>query len=267
MTGTSTTANVTRRTNALRDSVLIFSRAMRLSLRNPAWVIIGLAQPILYLVFFGPLLTQVAKMPGMPPGDSWQIFVPGLLIQLGLFGAAFVGFGLIAEMRSGVIERMRVTPMSRFALLFGRVLRDVVVLVVQATLLTVIAVVVFGLRAPIDGLLIGLVLVAALGITMSAASYGLALLLKSEDAFAPLLNSVMMPLMLLSGILLPMSMGPDWLKAISKANPLSYVVDGARAAFRGDLASSTFVIGIAISAALAAIAATFGSRVFRRESS
>jgi ABC-2 type transport system permease protein len=52
-----------------RDTLLIFRRQMRLSLRNPAWVIIGLVQPILYLVFFGPLLTQVAAAgsPASPP--------------------------------------------------------------------------------------------------------------------------------------------------------------------------------------------------------
>ena len=43
------------------DTVLIFRRQLRLSLRNPAWVIIGLVQPILYLLFFGPLLTRIAS--------------------------------------------------------------------------------------------------------------------------------------------------------------------------------------------------------------
>src|SRR4051794_41948687 len=91
---------------------------MRLSLRNPVWVVIGLVQPVLYLALFGPLLKQVVQStPGLPPGDAWQIFVPGLLVQLGIFGAAFVGFGLIAEWRAGVIERMRVTPAHRTALL------------------------------------------------------------------------------------------------------------------------------------------------------
>ena len=56
------------------------------------------------------------------------MFVPGLLIQLALFGTLFVGFGLIAELRAGVVERMRVTPVSRFAMLLGRTLRDVSIL-------------------------------------------------------------------------------------------------------------------------------------------
>lgn len=251
--------------NVLHDSGLVFSRSMRISLRNPAWLVIGLLQPILYLCLFGPLLQKVADIPGFPPGDAWQVFVPGMLVLLGLFGSAFVGFSLIAEYRSGVIERMRVTPMSRFALLLGRVLRDVVTLIVQAIILILTALL-FGLRAPLGGIVIGIALVAVLGITMASCSYGLALVLKSEDAFAPLLNSVMLPLMLLSGIMLPMSLGPDWLYDLSRINPLSYVVDGARATFRGDIVSDTFLVGGLIALALAAIGVTFGTRIFRRES-
>ena len=68
----------------LRDTLIIFSRSMRLSLRNPIWVVIGLTQPILYLALFGPLLKQVVSAtPGLPPGDAWQIFVPGLLVSSG----------------------------------------------------------------------------------------------------------------------------------------------------------------------------------------
>ena len=137
------------------DTWVIFSRAMRLSLRQPMWVLIGLMQPILYLTLFGPLLQQVASAPGFPPGDAWAVFVPGLLVQLGIFGGLFVGFGIIAEWRAGVIERQMVTPASRVALIAGRTLRDVVVIVVQAIVL-VGAAYFFGLRVPFVALIIGL---------------------------------------------------------------------------------------------------------------
>ena len=148
-----------------RDTWIIFSRAMRLSLRQPMWVLIGLMQPILYLVLFGPLLQTVAKSSGFE-GDAWQVFVPGLLVQLGIFGGLFVGFGIIAEWRSGVIDRQMVTPASRTAIIAGRTLRDVVVIVGQAAVLTICAFF-FGLRVPVVALVIGLVLVALLGAAFS----------------------------------------------------------------------------------------------------
>lgn len=249
----------------IKDTWLVFSRATRLSIRNPVWVIIGIMQPILYLTLFGPLLEPVANTPGFPPGDAWKVFTPGLLVMLGLFGAAFVGFGLIAEWRAGVVDRMRVTPASRSALLLGRVLRDIVVILVQGALLVSTAIL-MGLEASLGSILIGLGIVALLGGSFSAASYGLALKLKSEDAFAPLLNGVLLPVLLLSGILLPMSLAPGWLETVSEFNPITYVVDGVRAIFRGDLLANETAIGLAISAILVTLGVAYGTRMFRRES-
>ena len=192
----------------VRDTLLIFRRQLRLSLRNPAWVIIGLVQPILYLAFFGPLFATVFRNGLITgAGNAYGYFVPGLLIQLGLFGAAFVGFTIIADWRYGVIERLRVTPVSRLAILSGRVLRDVVTLFVQAVVL-VLAGVAFGLRAPLAGVLIGLAFIAVVAVSLAAVSYTVGLLTKSEDVLAPALNMVMVPLMLLSGIMLPLTLGP-----------------------------------------------------------
>src|SRR5215469_11699777 len=157
--------------NFFSDTWLIFGRQMRLSLRNPAWVIIGLIQPILYLAFFGPLLAR-------------------------------------------------------------RVLRDMVTLTVQAVVL-VLAGLAFGLRAPVGGVLISLGFVAVVAVTLSAVSYSVGLLLKSEDALAPLLNMVMVPLMLLSGIMLPMTIGPHWLRAVAKVTPFGYIINAMRGAFAG----------------------------------
>jgi ABC-2 type transport system permease protein len=249
----------------LRETWIVFHRDLRLSLRNPVWVVIGLTQPVLYLALFGPLLERVVQAtPGLPPGDAWQIFVPGLLVQLGIFGAMFVGFGLIAEYRAGVIERMRVSPASRLALLLGRVARDVVVLLVQGSLLTAVAVP-FGLRAPWTGVLLALLVVALLGAAFSSLSYAAALTLKSEDALAPLLNGIAIPVLLLSGILLPMTIAPAWLRLVSDANPLRHVVDGVRAFFRGDLASAASGWGLLSTVGLVLVGLFVGARTFQRE--
>lgn len=249
----------------LRETRIVFNRAMRLSLRNPAWVIIGLTQPILYLALFGPLLKKMTQVPGFPAGSWQQVFVPGLLIQLGIFGAMFVGFGLISEWRSGVIEQMRVTPASRGALLMGRVLRDVVVLVVQAAVLTIIAVI-FGMRVPIGGVLLAFALVALLGAACASASYAVALITKSEDVLAPLLNTIAVPVMLLSGIMLPMSLAPKWLRTIADINPFSHIVEGIRAMFRGDFGAADSIWGIVVAAIIVVLGFFFGARTFQRES-
>jgi ABC-2 type transport system permease protein len=258
------TSRTRTRSTLLRDTLTVFRRAMRLSLRNPVWTVMGLAQPVLYLVLFGPLLEPIAGAVGAQ--NAYQLFVPGLLVQLGMFGALFVGFGLIAEWRDGVIESERVTPAPRAALVLGRVLRDVVVILVQGTVLTLVALP-FGLRAPFGGIVLGVATAALLGAAFASVSYAVALTLKSEDALAPLLNGIALPLLLLSGILLPITAqsAPAWLNRISDVNPLKHIVAGIRAEFLGDLTSSTAVWAYVLTAVLVALGIWFGTRTFRRD--
>jgi ABC-2 type transport system permease protein len=89
----------------VRESFIVFRRQIRMNLRNPAWVIIGMLQPVLYLLLFGPLLEPLVTQFGAD--NAYTFFVPGLLVQLGIFGAFFAGFSLIGEWREGVIEAER----------------------------------------------------------------------------------------------------------------------------------------------------------------
>jgi ABC-2 type transport system permease protein len=254
----------------IEDTLFVFRRQMRLILRNPAFLTIGLLQPILYLVLFGPLLTMLpagALNGGSGSGgtaEAYRFFVPGLLIQLALFGSTFVGFAIISEWRAGVIERYRVTPISRLAILTGRVLRDVVALIVQSIVL-ILAGVAFGLRAPLPALLLSFVFIVLVATGLASVSYAVALLLKSEDAFAPLINSVVLPLVLLSGIMLPMTLGPGWLQGIARVSPFRYIIDAMREAYAGQYWNAIMVEGLCVAVATAAVFLWLGSRVFVRE--
>lgn len=251
--------------NFFYDTGIIYRRQLRLSVRNPAWIIIGLAQPVLYLALFGPLLKPLAAQIGTQ--NAYTFFVPGLLIQLGLFGALFAGFGLVSEWREGVIEAERVTPANRAALLFGRVLRDLTLLFVQGVILVALGFA-FGMTGSIPGMLLGLVLILLLGGACSASSYGLALTLKSEDALAPILNSIALPVLLLSGILLPISIAtgaPQWLVTVSDFMPIKYLVNALREAFTGSIWNITTFWGAVWVIVLFALGIWFGTRTFRKD--
>ncbi|MER0482687.1 ABC transporter permease [Streptomyces sp. Edi2] len=239
---------------------MIFGRYARQTLRSRPQMLFGVLMPLLYLLFFGPLLTG---LPLSSSGSSWQMLVPGLLLQLALFGAAFCGFGIIVEKQHGVVERMRVTPVSRPALLLGRVLRDAALFVFQAVLL-VLAALAMGLRAPLPGILIGFGFVAVLTVALASLSYALALRVSTPQEFGPVINSVTMPSMLLSGLMLPMALGPKWLDVLSHFMPLRYLVDAVRAAFVGSYASSAMLYGVLVAAVFATLSVTYCTRVFRR---
>jgi ABC-2 type transport system permease protein len=251
--------------SAWSEILLVFRQQLRIASRELEWALLAMLQPLLYLVFFGPMLRSLRAVEGFPPGDPWAVFVPGLLVQLGMFGTLFAGFGLLAELRSGVVERMRVTPVRRLSLLLGRVMRDALVLLVQA-LLMLLAAWAFGLRAPLSGLLLVLCLVALLGVALSCLSYAAALRLRSEESLSQALNCVVAPVLLLSGFLLPMSLAPRWLYLLSRLNPFSHVVDAARAATRGDFADPSVAVGALVALVLAGASVAVGTRTFLRES-
>jgi ABC-2 type transport system permease protein len=249
-------------TNFFRETVIVFRRQIRMNLRNPAWVIIGAVQPVLYLLLFGPLLKPLVRQFGAT--NAYTFFVPGMLVQLGVFGAFFAGFSLIGEWREGVIEAERVTPASRTALLIGRLYRDLLQLLVQSIILIVLGYA-LGMRASLGGLVLGTVLTLLIGGACAAASNALALTTKSEDVMAPVINMVMMPVLLLSGILLPMTIGPSWLEKASEFMPIRHVVDAVRSSFAGDFSASGLMWGTLWSLVLFALAIWWGTATFRRE--
>ncbi len=245
-----------------RDTWLIFQRQVLLLLRNPVWIFVGIFQPVMYLLLFAPLLKPaLAPLGATTDAETYRIFVPGLLVLLAIFGGLFQGFGLIAELRAGVIERSRVTPVSRLALLLGRSLRDVVSLLMQAVIITLLALA-FGLRVQIGYLLLAYLLLALIALMTSALSYGIALVVKSEDALAPLMNTVAQPVLLLSGILLPLAFAPLWLRRVADWNPFAWAVDGARALFAGEIGNDVVWQGMSIMAVITALAVFWAARKF-----
>ncbi|MFG2643394.1 ABC transporter permease [Streptomyces sp. NPDC048370] len=240
------------------DTALVFGRYARQTLRSKFQIFFGALMPLLYLLFFGPLLSD---LPLGREGDSWQVLVPGLLLQLGLFGASFAGFSLIMEKNWGVVERMRVTPVSRLALLLGRLLRDASLFVFQAVLLVLTALV-MGLRAPLAGVLIGFVFVALLTFSLASLSYALAMKVNTPTEFGPTVNALTLPAMLLSGLMLPMALAPTWLNVLSHFMPFRYLVDAVRDAYVGQYATATTLYGVLVAVGLTLAAVTVGTRTF-----
>ncbi|WP_084653377.1 ABC transporter permease [Nocardioides insulae] len=254
-------AQGSRLSTFFRESWIVFNRQIRMNLRNPIWVIVGIMQPVLYLLLFSPLLEPLIEQLG---GNQFNWFVPGMLVQLGIFGAMFAGFSLIGEWREGVIEAERVTPANRTALLFGRLYRDVLQIFVQALILVALGMVT-GMRFEPIGIPVGIAITVVIGGACAAASNAFALQVKSEDMMAPVMNMLLMPILLLSGIFLPMDFGPQWLQSLADVIPTKHIVDAVRSAFEGDLSFGALAPGVAWSAVIFVLAVWWGTHVFKKE--
>jgi ABC-2 type transport system permease protein len=245
------------------DAALSFRREIGPTLRSWYYILFGIIQPLLYLGLFVPLITGV---PGAEGGGALQWFVPGMVAMLVLFTTVQCGWALTEELLSGSFERFLATPMSRPAILVGRALKELAPLLVQALIIIVVAAP-FGLALYPLTMLIGLGLFLLFGVGVAALSYALAMATKRDGSLFYLVShSVSLPLMLLGGVLLPMSSAPNWLYIASRFNPLSYLVDAERALFRGELWTAEVGYGIAVAAIVAVVGLTIGSLTIRRAS-
>nr|WP_258727084.1 ABC transporter permease [Cellulomonas sp. NS3] len=239
------------------------TRELRPLVREPFTVVFGLVQPIVFLALFGPLLAGSVGA-GLPGGDVWLWFVPSILVMTTLFGSSTTGSNLQFEMQTGAHERLLVTPLPRSAQLVGRSLKEMVPIVVQS--LVVIAVMLpFGFAPDALGAVLGLVLIAVLGVGLGSLSYALAIAVRSNEwMFWVVQQTVLFPALILSGMLLPLEAGPRWMQVAAQVNPISYVVDAERALFAGDLGSTTVLWGAVAALATAALGLWVGVRTIVR---
>lgn len=241
----------------------VFARELRSKIRTPWPYLESLADPVLLLALFAPLLAGLGDLPGMPGGGTMQWFAPGILVYMAFTTGAFIGSGIQEERQGGSLERMLVTPLGRFALLAGRVLRVVVVVLIQ-TVVVVLATIPFGLRVPVVGALVALLQLGAFAAALGIASLAVGLTLKDAYAFQGLITIAYSPVVLTSGALLPMDMAPGWLYAISRINPLAHAVEAQRALFAGELLDVSVLLGFAAALALGLVGTVLGTRAMGR---
>lgn len=240
----------------------IFGREIRPLVRDPFQVVFAMIQPLVFLALFAPLL------PDAITGDersALQWFVPGIVAMSCLMGASMVGSNLLLEMQTGSHERLLVAPVHRSALLVGRALKEIVPMIAQ-TVVIVAAVTPFAFDLHPLGILLGVVILAVFAVGISALSYALALTCTGRDwMFWAVQQTLLFPILLLAGVLLPVDGAPTWIRVLSAANPLTYIVDAERALFAGTWPIGDILAGVAAAVGVAVVGLIVGIRSMQRE--
>lgn len=246
-------------TTLVSDTVTVFSRELRPVLRDPFSVIFSMLQPLFFLALFAPLLPDVV---GNESALQW--FVPGIILMSCLFGTSATGANLLYEIQTGSHERMLVSPLRRPALIIGRALKEIVPMFAQ-TVLIIAVTIPFGFRLHLVGTVMGLLILAVFCVGLGALSYTLALASKNQEwMFWAIQQTLIFPLLLLAGMLLPIEGGPGWLQTLSRFNPLTYVVNAERALFNGEMISATVGGGAIMAVGVAWVGLYVGTRAMRR---
>lgn len=212
----------------LIDTGTIARSELRKVARDPVEVLTRAAQPILWLVVFGQVLSSIRAI---PTGSlSYLDFLaPGVLAQSALFSAIFYGIAVIWERDLGIVQKLLVSPASRSALVSGKALAGGLRSILQALIVTIVAAAI-GIHLRADLLsIVGVIAIVILGSALFASfSLNVACLVRSRERFMGIGQLMTMPLFFASSAIYPVALMPDWLKVVASLNPLTYMVDALR---------------------------------------
>ena len=250
----------TRAPGFVLDTWNVMVRELRPVFREPASVLFAMVQPLVFLGLFAPLLPEVEA------GSALQWFVPGIIAMTALMGASFTGANLTQEIMTGSHERLLVSPLNRSSLLVGRALKEVVPMLMQAAIIVVV-VTPFSFDLHLAGVVTCVVMLSLFSIGVGSLSFALALASKDQEwLFWTVQQTLVFPLLLLAGVLLPLEGAPGWLQTASDLNPLTYIVEAARHLFAGSFPAETVAAGFAGASVVAALGLAVGLRAMRRSS-
>lgn len=210
---------------------ILWLRELKRYTRSRAQIVASLGQPMLYLFVLGFGLGPVFQRAGN--GSYFQFVGPGVIGMTVLFSSIFSGLGLLWDRQFGFLKETLVAPVSRLQIMIGRTLGGATVSVIQGLLVTVICLIA-GFR-PQHWIAIPSAIVFMVAIALVFAALGVAIGSSLEDmqGFQLIMNFLVMPIYFLSGAMFPLvGLGPI-LKFITRLDPLSYGIDGMRAALLG----------------------------------
>lgn len=237
--------------------------------RQPQRVIGTVAQPLMFWLFLGAGMGGSFKPPGMEQVTYLEYFYPGVMLMMMLFASIFSSITIIEDRDAGFLQGVLVAPVSRLAIVLGKVWGSTAIAMVQVLIFTV--------AAPFLGLSLGfgslLMLLAAFlltGMAFSSLGFLIAWGMKSTSGFHAIMMVFLFPLWMISGALFPVTGVPGWLHGLMTVNPVSHALAIIRAPFYGApaemLGRPDYLLSLAVTIAWAGICLALSiRRVSRRE--
>ncbi len=218
---------VTRARWSVSDTMTIARRNLLVWMRVPAYIVFTIIQPIMFVLMFRYVFGGAIPIHGT---SYVEFLMPGILGQTAAFACFGTAIALAQELQKGVIDRLRSMPMSRSAVLAGRLVADTARIIVTIVIIVGIGYAV-GFRF-INGVIpaIGMVLLAivfALAFCCIAAYTGLAI--GDEESVQAFGLIWLFPLTFVSSAFVPIYTMPGWLQAFANNQPVTYTINAMRA--------------------------------------
>ncbi len=245
----------------VRDALLLAWRTYVHHLRVPSLIVFPLVTPMIFLLLFRYILGGSIVIPGVRYVD---FLVPGIVVQSIAFGATQTGVGLASDVNQGISDRFRALPISRSAVVAGRVLVDT-----GRNLLLVVVVLVAGLvigfRPDTDPARLAL----AVGVATSFAfAFGwvsafIGLKVRHAEAVHDAGFVWVIPLTFASSALVAVDSMPAGIRPLAEINPVTNVADGVRALLLGNPAGDAVLQSLLWVAGLLAVFVPLAVRAYQ----
>jgi ABC transporter DrrB family efflux protein len=247
---------------AIRHALVIMRRNLQHIRSDPEQMVGMTIQPLMFLVLF------VYVFGGAIAGSSreyLQFALPGILVQ----GIAFTGFqtalGLNVDFQRGLIDRFRSLPISRTAVVGGRIGADAIRVLWGVVIMTGFGMALgFRFHGGVAGAVGGLALTALFGITVCWPMAFIGVSAKSPEAVNTGGFLLILPLTFASSVFVPAESMPGWLRAFVKVNPITKVVDAVRGLMLGGAVGKPLWQALLWLVAITAVFAPLAVRAYRR---
>ena len=247
----------------------VFGRWIRKTLRRPQFLFFSLVQPIVWFVLFTQAFQSIADVPGfaLKTGtDSYlTFFTAAVIIQTVISSAMQSGMGMVTDLETGYMDKMRVAPIHRSAILMGKMLSDGTRIVIQTAVIIALG---FAMGVSIATGAVGLLLLfgiaMAFGIDWSGISTFIGLATKNSEATLIISLLTTFPLLFLSTAVMPKFCLPPWVQTVATYTPMSYIADALHGLIITGFDWTTLAYGLLTILIVGAISLSATTSMFRR---
>jgi ABC-2 type transport system permease protein len=248
----------------LYDTQSLLNRYLTKMVRNRTLLATNLLTPLIFLLFFSQLLQKLAIFPGVS-GSYLAYLTPGIIVVIGILGAPQSGMSIVNDLNSGFLQKLLSTQVSRSAILLGRLIADVFMILIQSIIVIVVAMlmgvtIVTGLL----GILLILVTVAFFGLAWSGFFLAVGMRTRKPETLSSVASFLGFLLLFVSTAMFPRAIMPSWAQTVSDFNPVSYASDMARSLIQGGLTWSMFASTYAVIGLMAIVAFAAALYQFRK---
>jgi ABC-2 type transport system permease protein len=244
---------------------IITCKNIKMSLREPIWLVLNAIQPMVWLLLYGQLFGGVTHIPDFPYNNYVQFLTPGIMIMVSMFGAGFGGMATLAEMDKKLTDKQIVISISQVKIILARMFTTTLSDMVLATVIILLSTL---LGSQFQFNFINMIMVYLIIIFFSSFigsfSHFLAFKVKKQEVLVVATNFFVMPLLFLSSAMMPKDFSPQWVQVVARYNPLNYGIESIRSLTSGHVIISQVLFTLGLYLVLTVVLVTLTSFSFKK---